>query len=976
MGRKKLKPKIIKSILFFTIGVSSTSVVTPMVLSSCGKQRDQQVVHVTNVTLNKDKLELAEGETAQLKATILPTNATNKNVIWTSSNESIATVDQSGKVKAVSKGTATITVTTKDGGYTATCLVTVTEKAVPVTGVTLDKDKLELPEGDAAQLIATVLPENATNKKVIWSSSDPSTASVDQNGNVTAIATGWLWPGTATITATTEDGGYAATCKVTVTEKIIPVTSVTLDKDKLELDKGTTAQLKATVLPENATYKNVTWRSSNESIATVDQNGKVTAKSVENATVTVTTEDGGYMAICKVTVIEKVIPVTSVSLDNDRLDLIEGGTGQLTATVLPDDATNKNVAWKSSDESIATVDQNGNVTAKTSGNATITVTTEDGSKKDTCEVTITEKAVPVTGVTLDKDRLELDQGTTTQLKATVLPENATNKSVTWKSSTESVATVDQNGNVKAVSEGIATITVTTEDGSKTDTCEVTVTAKAIPVTSVSLDNGRLDLIEGEAAQLTATVLPEDATNKNVTWKSSTPSIATVDQSGNIKAVSEGIATITVTTEDGSKKDTCEVNVAKKVIPVTSVSLNKNKLEMVEGEAAQLTATVLPENATNKSVTWKSSTESVATVDQNGNIKAISGGYTYVYVITVDGNKIDSCEVIVTKKVIPVTGVTLDKDKLGLYEDETVQLIPTVLPENATNKNIIWSSSNESVATVDQNGNVTAIAAGGWGPGLAIITATTEDGGYKADCVVTVSPPVEVGKNYDTWGNITVKYKLLSNHECRLLTKFHGDGENGYVDGAGVLRIPDHVVYNGEVYYVRRIPSEWSDGENDVNGIEFESNVSHLKEICDYAFKGTNALDNYHHKILTFPEGLQYIGTEAFYNVDRSGNNEMYGIDFPSTLRAINVRAFANAGLLGDRQGTAGYASLTFRGNFNPENMREEAFSPIRFKNIVKYIYAPTIEIATNIANYIRVCYEDDFFSYYFLPLLNPKVIGS
>ena len=804
MGRKKLKPKIIKSILFFTIGVSSTSVVTPMVLSSCGKQRDQQVVHVTNVTLNKDKLELAEGETAQLKATILPTNATNKKVTWTSSNESIATVDQSGNVKAVSKGTATITVTTKDGGHTATCLVTVTEKAVPVTGVTLDKDKLELPEGDAAQLIATVLPENATNKKVIWSSSDPSTASVDQNGNVTAIATGWLWPGTATITATTEDGGYAATCKVTVTEKIIPVTSVTLDKDKLELDKGTTAQLKATVLPENATYKNVTWRSSNESIATVDQNGKVTAKSAGTATVTVTTEDGGYMAICKVTVTEKIIPVTSVSLDNDRLNLIEGEAAQL--------------------------------------------------------------------------------------KATVLPENATNKNVTWKSSTESIATVDQNGNVTAKSIGTATITVTTEDGSKTDTCEVTVTAKAIPV--------------------------------------------------------------------------------------TSVSLNKNKLEMVEGEAAQLKATVLPENATNKNVTWKSSTESVATVDQNGNIKAINGGYTYVYVITVDGNKIDACEVIVTKKVIPVTGVTLDKDKLGLYEDETVQLIPTVLPENATNKNIIWSSSNESVATVDQNGNVTAIAAGGWGPGLAIITATTEDGGYKADCVVTVSPPVEVGKNYDTWGNITVKYKLLSNHECRLLTKFHGDGENGYVDGAGVLRIPDHVVYNGEVYYVRRIPSEWSDGENDVNGIEFESNVSHLKEICDYAFKGTNALDNYHHKILTFPEGLQYIGTEAFYNVDRSGNNEMYGIDFPSTLNAINVRAFANAGLLGDRQGTAGYASLTFRGNFNPENMREEAFSPIRFKNIVKYIYAPTIEIATNIANYIRVCYEDDFFSYYFLPLLNPKVIGS
>ena len=475
MGRKKLKPKIIKSILFFTIGVSSASVVTPIVLSSCGKQRDQQVVHVTNVTLNKDKLELAEGETVQLKATILPTNATNKNVTWTSSNESIATVDQSGNVKAVSKGTATITVTTKDGGHTATCLVTVTEKVVPVTSVTLDKDKLELPEGDAAQLIATVLPENATNKKVIWSSSDPSTASVDQNGNVTAIATGWLWPGTATITATTEDGGYAATCKVTVTEKIIPVISVTLDKDKLELDKGTTAQLKATVLPENATYKNVTWRSSNESIATVDQNGKVTAKSVGNATVTVTTEDGGYMAICKVTVIEKVIPVTSVSLDNDRLDLIEGEAAQLIATILPENATNKNVTWSSSDESIATVDQNGNVTAKNPGTATVTVTTEDGRYMAICYVNVTAKPIPVSGIVLNETKLELANGETFQLTATVLPKNAANKNVTWSSSDLSIATVDQNGNVTAKNlEGISaltTITATTEDGGYTARCK-------------------------------------------------------------------------------------------------------------------------------------------------------------------------------------------------------------------------------------------------------------------------------------------------------------------------------------------------------------------------------------------------------------------------------------------------------------------------------------------------------------------------
>ncbi len=190
-----------------------------------------------------------------------------------------------------------------------------------------------------------------------------------------------------------------------------------------------------------------------------------------------------------------------------------------------------------------------------------------------------------------------------------------------------------------------------------------------------------------------------------------------------------------------------------------------------------------------------------------------------------------------------------------------------------------------------------------------------------------------------------------------MTKFNGeDSENGYVDGAGVLRIPDHVVYNGEIYYVRRIPSDWSDGENNIYGIEFD-NVSHLKEICDYAFKGTNALNNCDHKVCIFPEGLEYIGTEAFYNVDRGNELVMVGLDFPSILNAINVRAFANAGLICDGGNPA---TIMFRGNFNTANMREEVFSSIRGKNVVYYVYAPVMEIAANIANHIRVVYENDF----------------
>ncbi len=313
-----------------------------------------------------------------------------------------------------------------------------------------------------------------------------------------------------------------------------------------------------------------------------------------------------------------------------------------------------------------------------------------------------------------------------------------------------------------------------------------------------------------------------------------------------------------------------------------------------------------------------------------------------------------------KQTIPVQSVELDKKTLSLTLGDSYKLTANVLPENATNKKITWKSNDESVATVDQSGNITAESAGN-----ATITIVTEDGGYAYSCTVQVNPPVVVGMDYGTWGNIKVIYKLLSNHECRLLTK-SVDGQNGYVEGAGVLRIPDHVVWNSQRYYVKRIPSNWSNGENDINGIEFESNVSHLEEICDFAFTDTNAIQNYKLKTLTFPEGLARIGLQAFYNTDLSSNINMTNVVFPTSFTWIGEQAFAHAGRF--------IEAMTFKGNFNPGNIGDYAFSPYMGKNAVEYIYAPTIEIATNIANHIRECYPDDFEigdEY-----LIPRVIGS
>ena len=254
----------------------------------------------------------------------------------------------------------------------------------------------------------------------------------------------------------------------------------------------------------------------------------------------------------------------------------------------------------------------------------------------------------VTGVSLSPDTLTLDVGESSTLTATITPDNATDKSVTWESSASGVATVDTSGKVTAVSVGTATITATAADGSgEKATCSVTVNAAAIvPVESVSLDKTSLELTEGGTARLTATILPDNATNKNVTWSTSDASIATVTD-GVVTAVAPGTATITVTTEDVGKTATCAVTVAAATVPVTGVTLNKTSTSLYVGDTETLTATVAPDNATDRAVNWTSSNPSVATVE-NGVVTAVGAGTATITVTTQDNDYTASCTVTVSR----------------------------------------------------------------------------------------------------------------------------------------------------------------------------------------------------------------------------------------------------------------------------------------------------------------------------------------
>lgn len=253
--------------------------------------------------------------------------------------------------------------------------------------------------------------------------------------------------------------------------KIINVSTVKLDKTSISMTPGTINILRATVTPLNATNKSVTWTSSDEKVAKVDQTGKVTAVGAGTAVITATVGgDKVKTAKCTVSVITKV---SGVTLDQSNVSIAAGEKVALKATVNPDNATNKNVVWSSSNPAVAKVDQNGNVTAVKNGIAIIKVVTKDQSRTAQCVVKVTTSVE--SSISISEKSVTIDSGKTFKLTSTVYPQNSTaNNSIVWTTSNPKVVTVDQSGNIKAISAGTATVTATIKGQNKSAQCTITV----------------------------------------------------------------------------------------------------------------------------------------------------------------------------------------------------------------------------------------------------------------------------------------------------------------------------------------------------------------------------------------------------------------------------------------------------------------------------------------------------------------------
>ncbi|MBK1878491.1 Ig-like domain-containing protein [Pelagicoccus mobilis] len=696
------------------------------------------IVNVTGVDVSPSSATIQGIDTLQLSETVTPSDATNKNVVWSSSDTSVAVVDPNGLVSSVAPGTAVVTATTNDGGFTDTAIITVA--AVSPSGVSVVPGMAEIAIGQVLELTEVVAPANATNKDVTWSSADSSIATVDADGAITGIALG-----STTISATTVQGGHVGSSSVLVSPTA-PVPASTYQAE--EYDAISDAQVSAAFLGFNGSgfvdyggngawvewqtvdagplggLVNAELRYANGSAGNRQCSVSVNGQFVQNVDfastgtwndwgteplflslsaglntvrVTAITGSGGpnldELSIAGSGTLE---PVTGVSLSPAGGTVSEGDSLQLTATISPANASNQGVSWSSNDASVATVSANGVVTGVAAGSATITVTTSDGGFTDTSLITVVSSNVAVTGVDLTPSAVSIVEGDTVQLTAGVLPANATNQAVSWSTSDATVATVDANGLVSGVAAGTANITVTTSDGGFTDSTAVTVNA-VTPVPTIVYQAEALSASSGGSVKTHTSGYNGSGFfdfGGNGSW------MEWNDING---GASGGTATLAFRYGNGGATDRrCELTVNGNVI---------QNVDFAPGGA--WTDWVLVE----VEVTLQSGNNTVRLTANTS-----SGGPN------LDEVEVDD----LGSTVILVTGVTVQPD-LILTVGEAEYMTATIAPAEATEQSVTWTSSDTNVATVGFDGLVAA-----QGVGNAVITATTTDGGFTDTATVSVS----------------------------------------------------------------------------------------------------------------------------------------------------------------------------------------------------------------------------------------------
>lgn len=748
------------------------------------------IEEATELILDKTNIKVEEGNSVKLSTTIIPSTANNQIIEWSSSDITIATVDEFGTITGKTKGTAVITAKLSNS-IQKTCIVEVIDKTPDVIPAPSPIDTTKDITNTTISLSTNVLVYNGNEQapsvtiidgnKTLTSGTD-YILSYENNRNIgtgkitiTGIGnyTGIVYKNFSIIKANydtskikfedlsvTYDGekhsiiATGVPSGVTVTyignEQIKPgkydvlaqFTGINSNYDKIP-DKHATLTINKRSITGAAisgiSDKTYTGKAITQNI-TIKLNNKTLIKNAEykveykdnikiGKATTIITGIGDYEGTITKQFNINGIAAKSIALKQIDRTIAVGTSLQLNATITPSNTSNNIITWSSSNNNIATVSKSGLVKGIKPGKVTVTAKTSNGLTA-TCIIRVN---IPAQSISLNYKKMTVDIGATKELKVYFNPTNTTSKTITWSSSNSDIVSV-YNGVIKAKKYGKATITAKSTYG-KTATCTVNVEKPQISVITLKLNKNRLFLTENSFATLKANINPINATDQKVTWSTSNSNIVSVFN-GSLIAKKAGTATITAQTSNG-KKDTCVVTVNSATISVITLTLNKNKLELTKGKSETLSASINPINATNKIVIWNSSNTNVATVS-NGKVTAKGVG-TATITAKASNGKIATCVVKVVNPTnpIPVSSVLIKEYSISIKAGESRKLTATVEPNNATNKSLYWSTlaNDNNIISVGQDGTVRAYKGK---TGIAIVKARSMYDSSKYDlCVVHV-----------------------------------------------------------------------------------------------------------------------------------------------------------------------------------------------------------------------------------------------
>jgi uncharacterized repeat protein (TIGR02543 family) len=671
------------------------------------------------------------------------------------------------------------------------------DTSVHVEGITI-KGSSNVTINETVQMTAEVSPSDATNTNVTWSViNETGKATIDSNGVLTGVANG-----TITVKATAKDGSGVSgtkTVTVTATDVVVPVSQITVTSttglSKITANGGT-LQMTASVLPADANNQNVAWSVENKTgSATISDTGLVTAVSNGTVTIKATAKDGsGVVGSTTITISGQstLIPISSITVtgknDADTI-ATDGGTLQMSASILPTTASNKLVTWsveKVGDANTkmtgnATISSTGLLTAVADGTVTVKATAKDGTGiVGTKIVTISKQSIKVTGIDISGGTQINSPNGTLKMSAAISPADATKKDVTWSVQNKTgTATIDTDGTLHAVSNGTVEVTATAVDGSGVSkSVEITISGQTttIPITGITVsgeNNSSSITTDDGTLKMIATILPSNATvisNPPVTWSViSGTGTATIDADGTLHAISNGTVTVKATSKDKTSiYGTKTISLSGQIVQATGIAVSSagdvTQLE-VDG-TLQMSATVSPTNATKKTVTWSvENGDGSATITSSGVLTGKSAGTVTVIATSTDGYEIIGIKQITIIPPVKVTNIGVKGayiPDIGIGTTEittdkgTIQMNATIGPTDATNKSVTWSveqagdagTDMTGKATIDSNtGVLTAVA-----DGTVRVKATAKDGsGIVGSEVITISNQVVKATGYTVKG---------------------------------------------------------------------------------------------------------------------------------------------------------------------------------------------------------------------------------